>query len=423
MEAFPPIPEWLQMEHRVAHILTKQEQHGWYFDERAAWELASALRTELEGIDSLLRERYPLVPGSRFTPKRDNKSKGYIAGAEFTRLKDFNPNSRDHIAWILKTHSGWEPTSLTPTGKPIVDETSLKDIGTDLALSFLRMLEISKMLGMLSEGKNAWLKLVTKSKRIHHHCSVATNTGRCAHRNPNLAQTPSDERFRQLFTAAPGQVMVGADLSGVELRMLANYLHRWDEGRYAHILLTGDIHQTNADKIGISRKLVKTVTYAFLYGAGDAKIGLSYDKSLNSAAAKSKGKEIRKAYVEAIPGLADLLAAVQAAADRGYVKAIDGRRLNVDSSHKALNFLLQGSSASLAKRWLLIANDAVRTMPLCASQLAFVHDELQYECDPSHADDLKFLLELSAVQAGEYYNLHCPIAAEGKIGNTWADVH
>ena len=63
MEALPPIPEWLQMEHRVAHILTKQEQHGWYFDERAAWELASTLRTELEGIDLLLRERYPLVPG------------------------------------------------------------------------------------------------------------------------------------------------------------------------------------------------------------------------------------------------------------------------------------------------------------------------------------------------------------------------
>ena len=174
MEAFPPLPEWLQMEHQVATILTAQEQHGWYFDERAAWELASALRTELENIDSLLRKRYPLVPGQRFTPKRDNKSKGYIAGAEFTRLKEFNPTSRDHIAWILKTHSGWIPTALTATGKPIVDETSLKDIGTDLALSFLRMLEITKMLGMLSEGKNAWLKLVTRSKRIHHHCSVAT---------------------------------------------------------------------------------------------------------------------------------------------------------------------------------------------------------------------------------------------------------
>ena len=411
------------MEHQVATILTAQEQHGWYFDERAAWELASALRTELENIDSLLRKRYPLVPGQRFTPKRDNKSKGYIAGAEFTRLKEFNPTSRDHIAWILKTHSGWKPTALTATGKPIVDETSLKDIGTDLALSFLRMLEITKMLGMLSEGKNAWLKLVTRSKRIHHHCSVATNTGRCAHRNPNLAQTPSDERFRQLFTATPGQILVGADLAGIELRMLSHYLHRYDEGRYAHILLTGDIHQTNADKIGISRKLVKTVTYAFLYGAGDIKIGLSYDKQLPPSQAKAKGKEIRKAYIEAIPGLADLLAAVQTAADRGYVNAIDGRRLNVDSPHKALNFLLQGSSASLAKKWLVIANDTVKETNLCASQLAFVHDELQYECHPPQADELKFALELSATLAGEFYNIRCPIAAEGKIGVNWAEVH
>tara|TARA_B100000530_G_scaffold332794_1_gene279695 strand:+ start:5909 stop:7144 length:1236 start_codon:yes stop_codon:yes gene_type:complete len=411
------------MEHQVATILTAQEQHGWYFDERAAWELASALRTELENIDSLLRKRYPLVPGQRFTPKRDNKSKGYIAGAEFTRLKEFNPTSRDHIAWILKTHSGWIPTALTATGKPIVDETSLKDIGTDLALSFLRMLEITKMLGMLSEGKNAWLKLVTRSKRIHHHCSVATNTGRCAHRNPNLAQTPSDERFRQLFTATPGQILVGADLAGIELRMLSHYLHRYDEGRYAHILLTGDIHQTNADKIGISRKLVKTVTYAFLYGAGDIKIGLSYDKQLPPSQAKAKGKEIRKAYIEAIPGLADLLAAVQTAADRGYVNAIDGRRLNVDSPHKALNFLLQGSSASLAKKWLVIANDTVKETNLCASQLAFVHDELQYECHPPQADELKFALELSATLAGEFYNIRCPIAAEGKIGVNWAEVH
>jgi DNA polymerase I-like protein with 3'-5' exonuclease and polymerase domains len=423
MEAFPPLPDWLQMEHQVATILTAQEQHGWYFDERAAWELASALRTELENIDSLLRKRYPLVPGQRFTPKRDNKSKGYIAGAEFTRLKEFNPTSRDHIAWILKTHSGWIPTALTATGKPIVDETSLKDIGTDLALSFLRMLEITKMLGMLSEGKNAWLKLVTRSKRIHHHCSVATNTGRCAHRNPNLAQTPSDERFRQLFTATPGQILVGADLAGIELRMLSHYLHRYDEGRYAHILLTGDIHQTNADKIGISRKLVKTVTYAFLYGAGDIKIGLSYDKQLPPSQAKAKGKEIRKAYIEAIPGLADLLAAVQTAADRGYVNAIDGRRLNVDSPHKALNFLLQGSSASLAKKWLVIANDTVKETNLCASQLAFVHDELQYECHPPQADELKFALELSATLAGEFYNIRCPIAAEGKIGVNWAEVH
>ena len=134
---------------------------------------------------------------------------------------------------------------------------------------------------MISEGVNAWQKLVTTYSRIHHHCSVATSTFRCAHRKPNLAQVPSDERFRSLFTVGPGLIMVGADLAGIELRMLAHYLARYDGGRYAKILTTGDIHQTNADKIGITRSQVKTVTYAFLYGAGDTKIGHSYDKQLS----------------------------------------------------------------------------------------------------------------------------------------------
>jgi len=215
--------------------------------------------------------------------------------------------------------------------------------------------------------------------------------------------------------------MVGADLSGVELRMLSHYLARWDSGRYRDILLNGDIHQTNADKIGISRKLVKTVTYAFLYGAGDLKIGKSYDNGLSDAKAKAKGKEIRTAYVAAIDGLADLLTAVKDAAGRGYIKALDGRKILVDSPHKALNYLLQGSSAVLAKRWMYIAH--THTLDLCCSQLAFVHDELQYEADPSHAEILKSHLETSATEAGSYYKLRCPIAAEGKIGSNWAEVH
>ena len=171
--------------------------------------------------------------------------------------------------------------------------------------------------GMISEGENAWLKLSTTANRIHHHCSVATNTHRCAHRHPNLAQVPSDERFRQLFIPTEGLVLCGADLSGIELRMLSHYLARFDGGRYAEILLNGDIHQVNADKIGISRKQVKTVTYAFLYGAGDEKIGHSYDAQLSTTAAKRKGKEIRSAYVSAVDGLGDLLTAVAKAAERG----------------------------------------------------------------------------------------------------------
>ena len=420
MPTFPPLPDWVQLEHQVAHILQKQEEHGWYFDERAAYELESALRGELEEATEILRRKYGFVAGTVFTPKRNNRTQGYVQGCPFTKLKQLNPTSRDHIAWILQTHENWKPTQRTATGKPVVDETVLKDIGSETALLFLKCLDITKKLGMISEGVNAWQKLSTTCNRIHHHCGVATSTFRCAHRKPNLAQVPSDERFRKLFRATPTYQMVSADLSGIELRMLAHYLSRYDNGRYQRILTTGDIHQTNADRIGITRRQVKTVTYAFLYGAGNTKLGYSYDKLLSEKAAAVKGAEIRKAYIAAIPGLADLLLACEKASKRGYANAIDGSRISVDKGHKFLNYLLQGSAATIAKRWMVIVNEC---LPPDGHQLSFVHDELNYECYPRFAEEFAKWLETAARLAGEHYNLRCPIAAEAKIGYTWADVH
>ena len=422
MGPLPTVPEWVTLEHEVAQLLTQQEINGWYFDEEAGVRLEGAKRRELEELGRAIRDRHPYVAGAEFVPRRNNKNAGYVAECPSVRLKELNPSSRDHIAWVMSTFYGWTPTQFTDKGKATIDEVVLRDIGTEIALKFLRILELTKQLGMLSEGVNAWLKLV-RNNRIHHHCSVATNTFRCAHRKPNLAQVIADDDFRSLFKASPGLTMVGADLSGIELRMLAHYLGRYDSGRYAEILLNGDIHQVNADKIGISRKQVKTVTYAFLYGAGDVKIGKSFDSSLSDKKAKAKGSEIRKAYVSAIDGLGDLLAAVKSAGDRGFVKAIDQRKILVDSSHKALNYLLQGSAAVLAKRWMLINQQTIEQTKLCCSQLAFVHDELQFECDPEHAKDLSTSLVYSAAAAGEFYNLRIPIAAESKIGKNWSEVH
>ena len=122
MSTFPPIPEWVTLEHQVAKILTQQELHGWYFDEPKARELESTLRREMEDTTSLLRRQFPYVAGAVFTPKRNNRTQGYVEGAPFTRLKEMNPTSRDHIAWILQTHCGWTPTLMTlKSGKPIID--------------------------------------------------------------------------------------------------------------------------------------------------------------------------------------------------------------------------------------------------------------------------------------------------------------
>ena len=422
MRAFPPLNDSCQLEHRVAKILTEQEIHGWYFDESQGQQLESHLRREMEEVTGILREQFPLIGGKMFTPKRNNASQGYVEGAECQRLIEFNPTSRDHIAWILKNRLNITLTQTTTTGKPIIDEIILKEISNPFCKLCARALDLKKKLGMISQGVNAWLKLCTTESRIHHHCSVSTNTFRCAHRKPNLAQVPAEEQFRKLFQASPGKVMVGADLSGIELRMLAHYLGRYDGGRYADILLNDDIHQVNADKIGITRRQVKTVTYAFLYGAGNLKLGLSYDNSLQPKEASKKGSEIRKAFVAAIDGLSDLLGAVSNKATNGWLLAIDGRRVLVDSPHKALNYLLQCSAGIVAKRWMVIANDALNIYAH-THQLAFVHDELQYETTPENATELMACLEKSAKLAGEYYQLRCPIAAESKTGKSWADVH
>ena len=422
MRALPPLPKWLALEHRVAEILTEQEIHGWYFDEQKSQQLESHLRREMEDTVEILRGQFPFVGGKMFTPKRNNSSTGYIEGAESQRIVEFNPTSRDHIAWILQIRLKITLTQTTTTGKPIIDEITLKEINHPFCKLCAKALDLKKKLGMISQGVNAWQKLCTTNSRIHHHCSVNTNTFRASHRKPNLAQVPADAQFRELFKASPNKVMVGADLSGIELRMLAHYLGRYDGGRYADILLNDDIHQVNADKIGITRRQVKTVTYAFLYGAGNLKLGLSYDNSLQPKEASKKGSEIRKAYVSAIDGLADLLAAVANKAANGYLMACDGRRVLVDSPHKGLNYLLQCGAGIVAKRWMVIADDNLKH-DVHTHQLAFVHDELQYETLPKYAEEIMSVLEISAKLAGEYYNLRCPIAAESKTGKNWAEVH
>ena len=420
METFSEIAESVVLEHQIAELMSQQKTVGWPFDVRKAQELENKLLTRLETLRKQAENVCAYVPGNLFTPRRDNKKQGYIAGAEMQRLKDFNPSSREHIAWWFKTFQGWKPTKLTPTGKAVIDETVLKEIGTEEALVFLEILVTQKKLGMLSQGTNAWLKLV-KDGRLHHSCFIGAVTHRMAHSHPNLAQVSSDKDCRELFITQPHWKLVDSDLSGIELRLFAHYLHRYDGGRYAKILLEQDIHQVNADKIGISRRQVKTITYCFLYGGGNQKLGLSYDNMLSPEAAKKKGAEIRRAYLDAVEGLEDLVEATRRVAERGSIRAIDKRQIIVDKEHKALNCLLQGSAAVIAKRWLLLTHQNLGH--LTHERYAFVHDEQVLGSPAENAEQIADVCKLSALLAGEYYNFKVPIAAAAMSGENWAKTH
>jgi DNA polymerase-1 len=418
----------IRLEHDLAGLMARQESSGWPFDVKKAQELESTLRTEMDKLADHMRETFPYVDGGRMTPKRNNNTKGYIDGAEFTKLKEFNPTSRHHIAWAFATWRGWKPEQFTDTGNPKIDEGVLQSIDTDESRTFARILELQKALGQLSDGANAWLKMVTNEGRIHHTCQLATNTGRNAHSRPNLGQTSSDPRCRELFGPGRGMRQVGADASGLELRMLGHYLAKFDGGAFADVVVNGDIHQQNADRVGCSRKEVKTLTYAFIYGASDRKIGTSLDKSLNEEEAKELGKKIRAKFLKAIPGLDDLLKFVSESARSDELIGLDGRPIKLQGKkHAALNYLLQSAGAIVCKRWNLIAFNQFQELgydwDIDYQWLGWIHDEIQLAVKPHLVNDAKFNLEWSITQAGEYYGLRVPLASEAKEGATWADCH
>jgi len=417
---------WL--EHDLAKIMAFQETAGWPFDVVKAQKLESTLRTEMDKLADHMRETFPYVDGGTMIPKRNNSTKGYYEGAELTKLKEFNPTSRDHIGWAFMTWRDWKPEVFTDTGRPKIDEGVLQSIDTEEAKTFARILELQKALGQLSDGANAWLKMVTPQGRIHHVCQLATNTGRNAHSRPNLGQTSSDPRCRELFGPGNGMRQVGADASGLELRMLGHYLAEFDGGAFADVVVNGDIHQQNADRVGCTRKEVKTLTYAFIYGASDKKIGTSLDKSLSEESAKKLGASIRKKFLKAIPGLDDLLKSVANESASDVLRGLDGRPIRLQGKkHAALNYLLQSAGAIVCKRWNVIAFNQMNSLgyqwSIDYQWLGWIHDEIQLAVQPHLVNDAKFQLEWSIVQAGEYYDLKVPLASEAKEGATWADCH
>ena len=352
----------VNLEIRMAQIMAMQEQSGFRFDLDNADRVKKKLQEEVTHIEDKISKRYRYVPGKVFTPKRRDKKNGYVSGAPMTRLEPFNPTSRQHIAWALKTHRNARFTKVTDTGKPKVDEATLSEI-RDIALQqknmelhhecelFIRLLTLQKHLGQLSEGTNSWFNTIEQDGCIHHSCTLATQTGRNAHRGPNLGQVVSAPWARELFVPHPGMVMVGSDLEGLELRCLGHYLHRFDQGSFARVVVEGDIHQQNADRVGCSRSQVKTICYAFIYGAGDLKLGHSLHPEYSDAQKKSLGADLRKKFLAAIPGLEPLVDAVKLKVrNAGRITGLDGRPIFCRAEHSSLNFLLQSCGAILSKR-------------------------------------------------------------------------
>ena len=426
--------EALDLEHQVAWLMAKQERNGFHFDMKKAAELLGTLVQRRGELERELKEYFGSweVQLPDFVPARDNKTLGYKKGIPVKKVKtvEFNPSSRDHIADRLITLYGWKPADFTEGGKPMVDEVVLGKLSYPPCKQLTEYLLVQKRISQLNEGGQAWMKCEKKGKI---HGSINPNgavTGRATHSYPNISQVPSSgspygPECRALFTVPDDWLLVGADASGLELRCLAHFMAKWDGGKYAEILLGGDIHTENQKAAGLStRNQAKTFIYAFLYGAGDAKIG-----SITGGAA-GEGRKLKQKFLRSLPALGRLVEAVQGAAKRGYLVGLDGRHIHVRSSHAALNTLLQGAGALICKKWLVLLEEHLQAAGLKHGWdgdyafCAWSHDECQIACrTPEIASAVRKMAEDCVLKAGDYFSFRCPTAGESKVGKTWADTH
>lgn len=418
----------IKLEHEVATLIYKQEVYGFTFDTQAASSLYGELSTKKHELIKKLSEVFPdWEVKTPFIPKVNSKKFGYEKGVPTfkTKLMEFNPSSRDHVANRLQTIRGWKPKDFTNDGKPKVDEEVLSHLEYPEAKVLVEYYTLIKRLGQIGDGNQAWLKLEKKGKI---HGSVNTNgavTGRATHAYPNVAQCPANgvpygKECRSLFIPSKGKDLVGIDVSGLELRCLAHYMARYDGGDYAEKVVNGDIHTENQKAAGLSnRNQAKTFIYGFLYGGGAAKLG-----QIVGGSAK-EGAKLKSSFLKALPALKTLITKVQASSTKGYLIGLDGRRLKVRAEYAALNTLLQSAGALICKQWLIEFDRALQNKNLFghAQQVAWVHDEIQVEVEKGYANEIGELAVESIRLAGEHFKFRCQLDGEFNIGNNWAETH
>ena len=404
----------VDLEHKVAAIISKQEKNGFKLDQVYATNLLVDIQGKLDGIYEQMQQRWPPVTLERISEKTGKRLKDSVV--------TFNPGSRQQIAEKLM-ELGWKPSKKTEKGQVIVDEAVLSELKYPEAKLILDYLLLQKRISQIK----SWFDCVGSDGRVHGR--VMTNgavTGRMTHSSPNMAQIPNSGSLygpecRECWTVDDGYVLVGADASGLELRMLAHFMKDAD---YVKTVVEGsskdgtDVHTKNQKAAGLqTRDQAKTFIYGFLYGAGPAKIG-----AIVGGSAKD-GQRLIDSFLKATPSLQRLRDTVAKYAGKGFVPGLDGRKIWVRSEHSALNSLLQGAGAIVMKQALVFLEKEIRCNKYRAKFVANVHDEWQIECHPDDAEAVGKLAVQAIRDAGVYYNLRCPLDGEYKIGKSWRETH
>ena len=427
------------LEHQVKSIVAQQELNGFPLDQRKADMLVAKLEEAKDKLESDVRVEFrplpvPHKPNALVTPKitkagvwslTNIKCLGdhmkYVVGP-FTRVNwpEFNLGSRPQIGRYL-IYFGWKPKVFTETGQAQVDESILEGVNIPQAQLIQRYLMLEKRLAQV----NSWLEHMDLDSKVRGRViTIGAVSNRMTHSTPNIAQvpqandsTPYGKECRECFTSGDDKdyVLFGTDASGLELRCLAHYM---GDKEYMQEILDGDIHTKNMEAAGLTdRDQAKTFIYAFLYGAGSAKIG-----SIVGGNAKA-GKKLIDSFLSETPALAALKKRVADAAKRNYIQALDGRLLKIRMPHAALNQLLQGMGAIVCKQWLVEITKLYKQQQLDVQLVASIHDEYQFIVHKDDVPKMGAVVKDAIKKAEEVLNVKCPLDCDWSVGNNWAETH
>jgi len=397
-------PYSIKIEHDVRVIVNKQERNGFYLDMKKTMNLLNLLQDEAtELVTWSVKHFDPTV----------------VELVTKTKYIPFNIGSRQQIADRL-SKIGWKPKQHTDKGNIIINEAVLDTIDMPEARKFSRYFLLQKRIAQIK----SWIKACDDNDgRVHGRVmTLKTITGRMSHNSPNMAQIPAvrspyGKECRDCWTVEDTSThsIVGTDASGLELRCLAHYMN---DTTFTDILLTGDIHTHNMKMAGLTdRDQAKTFIYAFMYGAGAAKIG----KIVGEGA--KEGQRLIDNFLSSMTALKRVRDGVTKASAKGKIKGIDGRLLHIRSAHSALNTLLQGAGAVVCKIWLINIMTRVRTLGLDAKLVASIHDEYQFEVLNTDVKKFGQITKDAMKDTEKELHMKCPLDSEWKVGKTWAETH
>lgn len=428
--------EALALEHQIAQIIVNQEKAGIAFDKDKAEEHLDVWNTRLAELDTDVVRISGLNCVSTGTVAKPFKINGDLTkratdlatsslidldsiGGPFSCFQYTPPKlgSKD-VQKTLLLEAGWKPKKFTPTGKPELT-ADIKDI-EPLGPMFVERNSLTRAIGVL----DGFLSVVDSKQRIHAGANpCGTNT--CRMRHTRVVNVPSNsapfgKEFRSLFTVHPHEerYLIGYDAKQCQIRGMAHYvgnqlyIERLEAGEDAHRIATDAAGLGMSDEV---RPLGKTINYGLIFGARDKKLG-----EIVGGNAKD-GRDLRRKLYSSIPGLQQFIARTEAAAKKGYMVGLDGRKLWLRSGKSPINTLVQGAEAIFMKTSAVILDELARELK--AFKVLDMHDEAQWDCLKEDSEELSSLIHVAFAQANARLGLRCKQEADVNIGYNWSETH